>query len=125
MVQACGAYTGGEALRFANSDLQNDRDFVLALIELAPESLQHASANLRADREVVLSAAHRHRCALEFAAPALLQDRQSLEWDLAHMSSSPAPSKSSLDFTSLLILPDPLGDFETVSQITPTVETHV
>lgn len=63
------------ALKYASARLRNDRDVVLAAMELSPLALQFASKKLRDDKDFVLSAIKADYKAFEFASDRLKKDR--------------------------------------------------
>ena len=65
----------GDALEWADPDLQGDREMVLAAVMRHGRALWHASEEFRADREVVLAAAGQDGRALRHATPLLRADR--------------------------------------------------
>ncbi len=58
-----------------SAELRNDRDVVLAAVQLKGCALEFASLELRSDRDVVLAAVQQNGAALEFASLKLRSDR--------------------------------------------------
>ena len=64
------------SLEFCNSELQNDKEVVLAAVKQFGYALQYASTNLQSDREVVLAAVTQTGYALQYASTNLKNDRE-------------------------------------------------
>ena len=61
----------GRALQHASAALQDDREIVLAAVQQNGRALKNASAALRGDREIVLAAVQQNGSALQHASAAL------------------------------------------------------
>jgi hypothetical protein len=66
----------GEALQFAQANLQADRNLVISAVQHSGRALQHASPVLQADREVVMMAVGQSGDSLEFADVSLKADKE-------------------------------------------------
>jgi hypothetical protein len=75
VVLAAVAKNGG-ALEYASVELKGDREVVLAAVAKAGNALEYASAELQADREVVLVAVAEEGRALKYASAELKGDRE-------------------------------------------------
>jgi len=64
------------ALEFASNQLQNNKQIVLAAVQIHGLSLEFASIELRSDKQVVLSAVKQNGTALAFASLELKNDRE-------------------------------------------------
>jgi hypothetical protein len=66
----------GSALKGATDDLKYDADFVLEVVDLAPEAFQYCAADLKKDKEFALRAAKRNGMVLQYMSSSFRADRQ-------------------------------------------------
>lgn len=66
----------GSELRYLSTELQADKDVVLAAVSNYGHSLSYAPNTLRADKDVVLAAVSNYGPALEWASTELKKDRE-------------------------------------------------
>ena len=66
----------GKSLQYASTELQGDREIVLAAVEQDGSALQYASSQLRGDREIVLAAVKQDGSTLQYASTELQGDHE-------------------------------------------------
>jgi len=66
----------GDALKYADISLKNDRDIVRIAVEQNAPALRYASENLRDDREIVFAAVKKSSHVIQFASERLKDDHE-------------------------------------------------
>ena len=56
ILAAANEWTSAEVLNLASTELQDDREVVLRIVELNPNAIEYASARLRSDKQIILAA---------------------------------------------------------------------